>query len=42
MSKAPVGEMEMLSKGEKRQIEEDTQRRKNYSVAKKRERKRGG
>lgn len=32
--------METLSDGEKRQIEEDTQERKNYSVAKRGERKR--
>lgn len=32
--------METLSDGEKRQIEEDTQKRKNYSFAKRGERKR--
>lgn len=40
VSKAPIVEMETLSDGEKRQIEEDTQKKKNYSVAKSGERKR--
>lgn len=35
MSKEPIVKMETLSDGERRQIEEDTQKRENYSVAKK-------
>ncbi len=34
MSKASIVEMETLSDGEKKQIEGDTQRRENYSAAK--------